>query len=288
MRSYYPETPQTTHTFSRRAETAIENNMRSSPTTYPVRKCFGLLGLFALCLLFLLMPPAVRATGTWTRLVNPSPTGVNLMLLLSDGTVMALETVTPLDYGGADWYRLTPDYSGSYVRGTWSTLAPMHDARAALASQVLMDGRVFVAGGEYRGGMDSAEVYDPLLDVWNICPGSGETFADSISEILPNGNVLIAPVGPTTYGGTTIYNPNSNAWSGGPTTYRYGNQTEASWVKLPDNSILTIDPYQMNSERYIPSLDQWINDGDVPIDLWGENIGELGAAFLFLMERRFI
>ncbi|MCB9896534.1 MAG: hypothetical protein H6825_00895 [Planctomycetes bacterium] len=71
---------------------------------------------------------------------------MNLFLLLGDGTVMAAQN-NGSTIGNA-WYKLTPDASGSYVNGTWSTLASAHDTRLYYLSQVLTDGRVFVAGGE--------------------------------------------------------------------------------------------------------------------------------------------
>jgi len=211
--------------------------------------------------------------GTWTPVSSAAPGGINLMLLLTDGTVMAQNG------GGNGWYKLTPDSTGSYVNGTWSTLAPMHDTRLYGSSDVLRDGRVFIAGAEYGTGGKTAEVYDPLSNTWTMAPDAGQNFVDSISETLPNGNVLIAPVGPSTSGGTVIYNIANNTWSAGPTLYRGGYQDEASWVKLPDGSILTIDPFGTNSERYIPSLNQWVNDGVVPDSLY-DGLGELGAAVL--------
>src|SRR5262245_37612049 len=103
-------------------------------------------------------------TGTWVALNNLAPTQISTMMLLSDGTVMAQ------DNGGKNWSRLRPDSFGSYVNGSWSTLAPMHDTRLYYASNVLQDGRVFVAGGEYGTGTKTAEVYDPLTNVWTYTP----------------------------------------------------------------------------------------------------------------------
>src|ERR1017187_9372307 len=60
--------------------------------------------------------------GTWTALAHTPPESVNTMLLLSDGTVMAAGANVE-----AGWYRLTPDGTGSYVNGTWSVLAGVHD-----------------------------------------------------------------------------------------------------------------------------------------------------------------
>ena len=205
----------------------------------------------------------------WVPLARTAPGAVNLTLLLSDGTVMAQ------NLGGNSWYRLAPDIHGSYVNGTWTTLAPMHDTRLYYSSAVLRDGRVFVAGGEYGTGVATAEVYDPLSNTWTLTPSSGQTFLDSSSVILPSGNVLVAPVFPSTPGGTFIYNPTANTWlAGGPCL---GNQDEASWVKLPDDSILTVDTSSLWSERYIPSLNQWVDDAIVPVPLFD---GEIGPAML--------
>ena len=224
------------------------------------------------------------AAGTWTPLTHTAPESVNTMLLLSDGTVMAA--------GGSmnTWYRLTPDSSGSYVGGTWSALASMHDTRLYFSSDVLTNGKVFVAGAEYGTGTNSAEVYDPLSNTWTPTPpppAGQNKFYDSVSKILPDGNVLIAPVNPASYGSTVIYVTASNSWATGPTLYRGYYQDEASWVKLPDDSILTIDPFGTNSERYIPSLNEWINDADVPVSVYDSYGSEMGAGFLLPDGRAF-
>jgi len=84
---------------------------------------------------------------------------------------------------------------------------------------------------------------------------------------------------PSASGGTVIYNPVANNWIAGPRLFRGSYQDEASWVKLPDDSILTIDPFGTNSERYIPSVNRWVNDANVPVSLYNA-LGELGAGFL--------
>lgn len=232
--------------------------------------------------------------GTWTPLANPAPGNVALMLLLPDGTVMAAEQ--PNSGIGKTWCKLTPDIHGSYVNGTWKTLSSMHCTRLWYSSDVLRDGRVFVAGAEYGTGTTNAEVYDPLANSWTEIPvpaglintnntinsdGSNSSgFEDSISKILPNGNVLISPVFPATNGYTVMFNPTSNTITNGPKLYRGKWQDEASWVKLSDDSILTIDPYGTNSERYIPSLNKWINDANVPVQMYDSVNDELGAALL--------
>src|SRR5208337_1707318 len=96
-----------------------------------------------------LLPVRIYAAGNWTPLTNQAPDNIDNLLLLSDGTVMAASGEPGAGGIGNAWYRLTPDVNGSYLNGTWSTLAPMNYARLYYSSQVLRDGRVLVAGGEY-------------------------------------------------------------------------------------------------------------------------------------------
>src|SRR5204862_3171162 len=63
-------------------------------------------------------------------------------------------------------------------------------------------------------------------------------------------------------------------------------QREASWVKLPDDSILTVGRNSTTAERYIPSLNRWIRDANVPVALYG-NGSEIGAAVLLMDGRAF-
>lgn len=257
------------------------------------------------------MQARLAAVGSWTPLSNLIPTSsAGHMLLLSDGTVMVQ------DDGGNHWSRLSPDTQGHYVHGQWTALHSMNDARAFYSSEVLTDGRVFVAGGEYGNSGTQfdpvgarAEIYDPVADSWqqinppasllnytNQSPAGNDNqlqaFYDSNSILLPNGSVLVAPVNPSTYNGTLIYLPALSLWTNGPDNLYnpqgIGSQAETSWVKLPDDSILTIDPagndvVGTNAERYIPSLNRWIADQGVPVALFDAvpgSIGEIGAAFL--------
>ncbi len=247
--------------------------MSNSITTL-VRRCtpktflpFPVLLLLMACLAAL--APLRSSAGTWSALTNQAPGGVSLMMLMLDGTVMCQNS------GNATWYRLTPDIHGSYLNGTWSTVAPMHDSRRFYSSQVLKDGRLFVAGGEYGTGGPHAEVYDPLSNTWMQAPDPGHNLIDSISETLPNGNVFEPSL--ATGDPCLIYNIVSNTWSNA--AIGYDGQDEAAWVKLPDSSILTIDPFGQNTERYIPALNQWVVDGTVPVPMYGYG-GELGAGFL--------
>jgi len=208
-----------------------------------------------------------EAGGTWFALAHPPPGGVDNALLLSDGTVICGD-------GGQTWRRLTPDIHGSYVNGTWSQIASTKYSRLFFSSQVLTNGNVYVAGGEYGNGINHAEVYDTLNNAWTDVPqpSANPNYSDAVSKMLPNGNVLQG----TTGGGVWIYNPVLNNITAAASAR---NQNEACWVRLPNDNILTIDAFGMQSEHYVPSLNTWYNDGNVPVSLYGVG-GELGAGFV--------
>ena len=210
-------------------------------------------GLVALAIVCLGATPSTsRAAGTWVVLTNPNiPSGQHPMLL-TDGTVIFL---------GQPCSRLTPDIHGSYVNGTWTTLAPMHDSRTYYSSQVLPDGRIFVCGGEYGSGKNHAEIYDPMSNVWTQEPDAPDTVIDNISETLPNGNILEGSPGSD----VRIFDIVSNTWSAQISSP--AGWDEAPWVKLQDGSILGYSG--TNSLRYIPSLNQWVTDGSLPAALYG-------------------
>ena len=214
--------------------------------------------------------------GSWAPLNNQAPLkNKGVMLLLSDGTVMAKSGNSSNDSTSANWIKLTPDQQGSYLNGTWSLLEPMHHTRLYFSSQVLMDGRVYVAGGEYGTGRSSAEIYDPLKDAWTMLTSPGINVSDANSEILPDGRVLQAIVGNNK---TVIYDPKSNTFSAGPTPNK--NMNESSWVKLRDNSILFVGMNSFSSLRYIPSSNKWVQDANVPVMLYDPYGSETGAGFL--------
>ena len=87
-----------------------------------------------------------------------------------------------------------------------------------------------------------------------------------------------------------IYNPANSFWTntaGGVLQL----QNEATWVKLPDDSILTADMQgnataSITSERFIPSLNNWILDKQLPVSLQGTG-HETGPAFMMADGRAF-
>ncbi|MCW3123583.1 MAG: type sorting protein, partial [Flavipsychrobacter sp.] len=216
---------------------------------------------------------------TWTPIATNAPHyNAGVMLLLTDGTVLCKTSSGPGQ--GNRWDKLTPNATGSYVNGTWSTIAPMADDRLYFSSNVLRDGRVYVAGGEYGAGGDNSEVYDPLTNTWTPCPSiiAGlPGISDANSEVLPDGRILQAVVSAGTKK-NYIWDPATNTYT--PTANCLRTDNEASWVKLPDESVLFVDNYGTTSERYIPATNTWVNDGTVPVSLYDLYGSEAGGGFL--------
>jgi hypothetical protein len=197
------------------------------------------------------------------------------MTLLPNGDVLGQI------YGSNQWALLTP-VNGSYINGTWTMLSNAPDSRTYYSTQVLENGNVFMAGGEYGSGGSDAVIYNPVTNTWTPIPSSVGDFEDADSEILSNGDVLDAVVYPAKNDYTYIYNPTTNTWSQGPKLYRGTDADEQNWVKLADGSILMPDG-EYTTERYIPgangSIGTFVNDATDAI-AQTDSLGEFGQGAL--------
>jgi len=229
-------------------------------------------------------------SGTWSALNQGAPASIGTMELLSDGTVMAQG-----DGVSNAWYKLTPDSTGSYVNGTWSTLASMNLQRLYTATNVLTDGRVFELGGEYSGPngqsnwTNTGEIYDPVANTWTSIPNFPQSqFGDDPSILLPDGRVIAGYLsGAQTY----IYDPTANSWSTGPTKLNSDRSDEETWIKLPDGSILSYNIFgnAQHAQRLDTTTMTWVDAGSVPVALSSSSVGsELGPGLLLPDGRVFL
>jgi hypothetical protein len=153
----------------------------------------------------LLAASATRSdAASWTPLTNKAPSSIQLMVQMTDGTIMAQS------FNGQTWMKLTPDATGSYINGTWTILAPGLVPRIYFASQILPDGRFWMVGGEYTGpGLlanwgNSGEIYDPIANNWTaITPYPAQAGCPSIAYVsgnLTSGSPTIISIYPYTSG----------------------------------------------------------------------------------------
>lgn len=242
------------------------NSCDRNPSTPRTRRVATILAWFALSLMLLIARPA-RAQ-TWDS--KPTPFTSGLQILLTDGTVIVQEYLTP------NWWKLTPDAFGSYSNGTWSQIASMPTidgtpyAPLYYASAVLADGRVVAFGGEYIGGFPADSnngcIYDPIANTWTALDGPGwDNIGDASCAVLPDGMfVLQDPFGLD----AAILDPVSLTWVVAGSAGKNDINSEEGWTLLPDGTLLTVDTESgTDSERYDPEAGAWITAGSTLLPL---------------------
>jgi hypothetical protein len=187
--------------------------------------------------------PPKSKSGTWTGLNNAFPGSgfPDTTLQLTDGTMLMHDGCT------TDWYKLTPDNTGSYVNGTWTKEASMPSGYSPLyfASQVLADGRVIVNGGEYINCVSSfskaGALYDPVANSWtNVNPPTGWTkIGDAGSVVLTDGTYMLSDCCTTGEAKATITGTTVTFAATG--TGKADINDEEGWTMLPNQTILVVD-----------------------------------------------
>jgi hypothetical protein len=210
---------------------------------------------------------------TLQTLANQPPDGAGIGFLLTDGSVVF--------QGGnsSDWFELTPDNSGSYLKGTWSQIASLPAGYAPLyfASAILADGRLVIVGGEYNFGIfvltNQGAIYDPVANSWtSLAPPAGwDYIGDSPSVVLPNGQFLVGRKLDTQM---AALDPSTLQWTALASSGKNDFNAEEGWTLLPDGSVFTFDVKGApNSERYIPSMQTWVTAGSTMVDLHSPGSG---------------
>jgi len=237
-----------------------------------------------------------RVTGAaspatpWTPLTNQPDfliDGAANPILLTDGTVLVQ------DAGFPDWWRLTPDRSGSYVNGTWTQVASLPATYSPLyhSSAVLADGRLIIEGGEFLLSPDQSDfvatwsaqgaIYDPLANTWTqVAPppfftGFGpfaQTIGDAQGTVLADGRFMQANCCSTQ---AALLDTRTLSWT--PTgTGKFDENDEEGWTLLPSGKVLTsdayvgaeFDPAGTASEIYDPATGAWSSAGSTVQQLW--------------------
>ncbi len=206
-------------------------------------------------------------------------------ILLTDGTVLLQ------DAGCQDWWKLTPDSSGSYVNGTWSQMASLPAGYSPLyhSSAVLPDGRVIIEGGEYNFftpvWTNLGAIYDPVANTWTsvappsflggCCGISNQTIGDAQGVVLANGTFMQADCCTDQ---AALLNASDLTWT--PTgTGKFDPNDEEGWTLLPSGQVLTVDAYVpisgftfdpngTNSELYNPWTGTWHSAGSTIVQLF--------------------
>lgn len=226
----------------------------------------------------LLLWPSLSIAQSFQPFNNSIPANAGPPFLLTDGTVLIQNSFT------TGWVKLTPDEYGSYLNGTWSTVAPLPAGYApyAYASAVLADGRLVVIGGEYnyQGYSDTlqAAVYDPKSDTWTpIAPPLGwNAVGDAPSVVLPTGQFLLGMAFSSQLG---LLDPATLTWTAASNSGKATSNNEEGFTLLPDGTVLDVNVSSTGAtQRYLPSSGKWISAGSTPEPL--QSGGEMGPAVL--------
>lgn len=265
----------------------------------------------------LLASTTVLQAQTIQSLTNQMPEIPIYGFVLTDGSALiqgsqGTVTVGGVTYGDPKgslnhWFKLTPDATGSYLRGIWKRVAnattylttPAGSLVAGANGQprvgqyspyagggaVMPDGRLALIGGEYRTNSfiftltNEVALYDPAANSWSPLaapqPFNGQGgfsfFGNSTTTVLPNGSLL---VGQKLTKRAVALDPKFYTW------VQYGQvnkskndfNSEEGWTLLPDGSILTADVLASpRTERLIPAPNpsnyRWVEAGKTPVDL---------------------
>jgi hypothetical protein len=201
------------------------------------------------------------------------------MFRLTDGTVLVQALAKGA--GSPDWWRLTPDSSGSYLDGTWTQVAslPPDYGPGAYAAAVLPDGRLAVEGGEFNNDVETwtnlGAIYNPLTNTWTrVSPPNGgagvwSQIGDAPSEVLADGRWM---VGEIISDEDAVLNPASLTWTTTNGTGKVDVNDEAGFTLLPNGKALSVDvlpPACMTRTAEIldPATLEWSSAGTTPTPL---------------------
>lgn len=148
----------------------------------------------------------------------------------------------------------------------WTSTGTMVEARADHTATSLPDGRVLAAGG---GGISfaltSAELYDPMTEVWTPTVGDmadGRVF--HTATLLSNGKVLVAAGANDNSEGLStaeLFNPATGLWSLTDDT-EYVHMVNSTATRLPNGKVLLtggyVDGNRLSAaELYDPATGMW-------------------------------
>jgi hypothetical protein len=239
-------------------------------------------------LLFALLGAA--GAQTWTPLIHQPGVNLGVMLQLRDGRILVHE-----EQGGNSraWHILTPDSTGSYVNGTWSSggLLPSGYSPWFFGSQVLLDGKsVVIEGGEYNSGQAVWTTLGAIGTIsgssitWqaNSPPPGWSRLGDAESVILADGTYMQSNC--CTAQNALFNGPNSWTATG---SVLQPNNDESGFTLLTNDLVLTVDAKNdpncgtsKGSELYDQITGLWSCGPILPVQLYNANDEELGAAVM--------
>lgn len=102
------------------------------------------------------------------------------------------------------------------ITNSWTTVAPMNQARTRFSALLLPDGRVLVMGGLYRTTtayemLNSCEIYDPTNNTWTYVASMNNVRYGHQASLIRNGKIMVCGGG-NPEGSTEVYDIYNNTW----------------------------------------------------------------------------
>ncbi|MCP4701839.1 MAG: hypothetical protein GY862_34010 [Gammaproteobacteria bacterium] len=200
-------------------------------------------------------------TDSWSVVDSLSSAHANhTATLLANGEVLAAGGRNGENaVAGAKRYVLT--------MGTWSqTDSQMNNtARTNYSAVMLANGKILVAGGsENQILFSSAELYDPIADVWTSVKSMNSVREWHTATLLPDGKVLIAGGlnAKAQYINAELYDPDTDTWTSGGD---YAAGIFHSVTLLANGKVLTAGGIgnKFDSMLYDPVTNTWIRTGNM-------------------------
>ncbi|RKH12578.1 hypothetical protein D7V97_08035 [Corallococcus sp. CA053C] len=158
---------------------------------------------------------------------------------------------------------------------SWSSAAPMANARSLHTATLLSSGKVLVAGGNGSPSyLASAELYDPATNSWSPAGTMINARARHTATLLSSGKVLVAAGfdQASAYSASAeLYDPATNSWSPAGTMVRPRIAHDATL--LPSGKVLvtggfygvsSTPVYVSIAEVYEPAINTWYSVAPMP------------------------
>jgi N-acetylneuraminic acid mutarotase len=211
------------------------------------------------------------ATGAWsnTGSMNVIRLGARATML-QNGKVLVVGGIGPFGRPTETCELYDP------LTGTWSLTGGMFNRRYSHQVVILQNGKVLVMGGDqdtrFNPILDSAELYDPATGLWSQTDNMTDFRATHTATLLPNGKVLVAGSGFSSYTSAELYDPTTARW----TTTSDMTQERAyglAAILLSNGKVLVVSnqnaPEDATAELYDPnSPGKWSNTGSMNAARW--------------------
>ena len=144
------------------------------------------------------------ATGTWSDAGGMAfPRMGHTMTLRADGGVLV---AGGFNFNNSAYPVQTESFDSTYTWMWWGS-GSLNTPRRYHSANLLLDGRVLLAGGDAGNSPVSEELFDPATSTWSVTASLTYGRDSHVATLLPNGKVLVAGGGAAV---AELFDPGTN------------------------------------------------------------------------------